>query len=107
MAVDEEVRRLLLRMCWMAESNNLPGVDGTLQALVSTEAGQRRYGDPLDILGPNGSLEPGVLDAPHSGTFEAEFRVSVLETIRSGSSQVLREIIAERRLGLPRKRPSK
>jgi alkylation response protein AidB-like acyl-CoA dehydrogenase len=107
-AIDEEVARLLMmRMRWLAESGQLPGVEGSMQKLFSTEAGQRHYQDTLDVLGAEGLLAPGAVDAPERGKFEAAFRSSVVETIRGGSSEILREIIAERRLGLPRNRPSR
>jgi alkylation response protein AidB-like acyl-CoA dehydrogenase len=108
MAIDEEVARLLmLRMRWMAQNGQLPGVEGSMQKLFSTEAAQRHYGDTLDILGVEGLLQPGAPDAPNRGRFEADFRTSVVDTIRGGSSEILREIIAERRLGLPRNRPNR
>jgi 3-oxocholest-4-en-26-oyl-CoA dehydrogenase alpha subunit len=37
---------------------------------------------------------------------ESAFRKAVLGTIAGGSSEVQREIIAERALGLPKNRPS-
>jgi alkylation response protein AidB-like acyl-CoA dehydrogenase len=107
-AIDEEVARLLmLRMRWMTQSGQLPGVEGSMQKLFKTESAQRHYSDTLDILGVEGLLEPGAAGAPDNGRFEAEFRTSVVETIRGGSSEILREIIAERRLGLPRNRPNR
>jgi 3-oxocholest-4-en-26-oyl-CoA dehydrogenase alpha subunit len=108
MAIDEEVGRLLmLKTRWIAQNGELPGVEGTMQKLFSTESAQRHYSDVLDILGPAGLLEPGSPDAPNRGKFEAAFRASVVSTIYGGSSEILREIIAERRLGLPRNRPSR
>ncbi len=108
MAIDEEVARLLmLRMRWMTQSGQLPGVEGSMQKLFHTETAQRHYNDTIDILGVDGLLEPGAAEAPNDGKFEAEFRTSVVDTIRGGSSEILREIISERRLGLPRNRPGR
>jgi 3-oxocholest-4-en-26-oyl-CoA dehydrogenase alpha subunit len=108
MAIDEEVARLLmLRMRWMTTSGQLPGVEGSMQKLFKTETAQRHYSDTLDILGVEGLLEPGAGGAPGNGRFEADFRTAVVDTIRGGSSEILREIISERRLGLPRNRPGR
>jgi alkylation response protein AidB-like acyl-CoA dehydrogenase len=108
MAIDEEVARLLmLRMRWMTQTGQLPGVEGSMQKLFKSETAQRHYNDTIDILGVEGLLQPGASGAPGDGKFEAEFRTSVVETIRGGSSEILREIISERRLGLPRNRPGR
>jgi alkylation response protein AidB-like acyl-CoA dehydrogenase len=106
MAVEEEVARLLsLRMHWKSARGELPGVEGSMHKLFSSEALQRHYRDTLDILGAEGVLAPGGPDAPNGGTFEAGFRAAVVRTIYGGSSEIMREIIAEGRLGLPRNRP--
>ncbi len=107
MAVEEEVARLLdLRLRWQTEQGQLPGVEGSMRKLYASEATQRAHRAALDILGPEGILAPGVPGAPAHGEFEAGFRASVVETIYGGSSEIMREIIAEGRLGLPRNRPN-
>ncbi|WP_307873756.1 MULTISPECIES: acyl-CoA dehydrogenase family protein [unclassified Frankia] len=106
MAVDEEVARLLaLQVRATSERGEAPAVEGAMAKLFRTEAAQRHHSDALDILGADGILAPGAVGAPDAGLFEAGFRSAVVETIRGGSSEILREIIAERRLGLPRTRP--
>jgi alkylation response protein AidB-like acyl-CoA dehydrogenase len=45
------------------------------------------------------------LDAPVEGKLEQGFLDAVVTTVYGGASEILREIIAERRLGLPRSRP--
>lgn len=105
MAVDEEVTRLLaLRNRWRAQKGDLPGVEGSMWKLFTTEAAQRHYSDILDILGAEGVLAPEAADAPDGGRFEEGFRAAVVGTIYGGTSEILREIIAERRLKLPRNR---
>jgi alkylation response protein AidB-like acyl-CoA dehydrogenase len=106
MAIEEEVARLLaLRMHWKTARGELPGVEGSMHKLFSSDALQRHYRDALDILGAEGVLAPGGSDAPNGGNFEAGFRSAVVRTIYGGSSEIMREIIAEGRLGLPRNRP--
>jgi 3-oxocholest-4-en-26-oyl-CoA dehydrogenase alpha subunit len=105
-AVDEEVTRLLgLRLDWLARKGKLPQVEGAMRKLFWTETSQRHYSDALDILGAEGVLAPDAATAPGDGAFEHGFREAVVTTIYGGASEVLRDIIAERRLGLPRNRP--
>jgi alkylation response protein AidB-like acyl-CoA dehydrogenase len=105
-AIDEEVARLLaLAVRHRVERGELPGVLASIRKLFSAVSAQRHYRDALDILGAAGVLAPDAIGAPDGGRFEAGFRAEVVTTIYGGSSEVLREIIAERRLGLPRNRP--
>ena len=105
-AVDEAVFRALdLQMRWQATKGELPQVEGSMRKLFWGESAQRRYSDTLDILGAEGVLAPGATGAPAGGIFEHDFRAAVVTTVYGGASEILREIIAERRLGLPRNRP--
>jgi 3-oxocholest-4-en-26-oyl-CoA dehydrogenase alpha subunit len=107
MAADEAVTRLLgLKLRWLAGKGELPGVEGAMRKLFHTESAQRHYGDTLDVLGADGVLEPDAPGAPFDGKFEHDFRSAVVGTVYGGSSEILREIIAERHLHLPRNRPS-
>ncbi len=105
-AIDEEVGRLLgLRVRWLNAKGELPGVEGSMNKLFVSEAAQRHYGELVDMLGPDGVLQPGAPGAPLGGDLEAHFRSTVVATIYGGASEIQREIIAEGRLGLPRSRP--
>jgi len=95
-----------LQMRWQAQKGELPQVEGAMRKLFWAESAQRHYSDTLDILGAEGVLAPGAAGAPAAGTFEHDFRAAVVTTVYGGASEILREIIAERRLGLPRNRPA-
>jgi alkylation response protein AidB-like acyl-CoA dehydrogenase len=97
-------RLLYLRVRWKAELGDSPGVEGSMAKLFATEAAQRHFADALDLLGPAGVLPRHTPAAPHGGAFEAGFRAAAVGTIYGGSSEIMRGIIAERGLGLPRKR---
>jgi alkylation response protein AidB-like acyl-CoA dehydrogenase len=105
MATESEVARLLAgRLEWMAAKGEMPGVEGSMSKLYRSEADQRHHRDALDVMGADGLLAPGAKDAPLDGRLEHGFRASVVETIYGGASEIMREMIAESRLGLPRNR---
>jgi alkylation response protein AidB-like acyl-CoA dehydrogenase len=105
-AVDLEVAKLLgAKVGWVSQTGGMPAVEGSMAKLFGPEAAQRHYSELLDLLGPEAVLQPGAPGAPLGGTIEHAFRNAVVGTVYGGSSEIMREIIAERRLGLPRARP--
>jgi alkylation response protein AidB-like acyl-CoA dehydrogenase len=104
-AIDTEVSRLLgARTAWISATGGLPGTEGSAAKLFSTEHAQRQHWDLLDILGEEAVLHREAGDAPLSAAVEEAFRGAVVSTIYGGSSEIMREIVAERVLGLPRAR---
>jgi alkylation response protein AidB-like acyl-CoA dehydrogenase len=102
-AVGNEVANLLgWRAAWLASIGTLPGVEGTMAKLFTTEHYQRSASDLLDLLGVDGVRRHGDPRAPADGWIEATYRHSQVTTIYGGTSEVLRNIIAQRGLGLPR-----
>jgi alkylation response protein AidB-like acyl-CoA dehydrogenase len=105
-AIDNEVARLMhLKVAWVADSGGLPGTEGSTAKLFGAEAAQRHHWDLLDILGAEAVLQPGAEAAPLDGAVDQAFRYGVVGTIYGGSTEVMREIVAGRTLGLPRNRP--
>ncbi|HVP06084.1 MAG TPA: acyl-CoA dehydrogenase family protein, partial [Dehalococcoidia bacterium] len=82
------------------------GVDYRAQAamvkLFNTEFAQRLYETAVDLMGSYGALMETDLHAPYSGATAHNFLSAVQDTIGAGTSEVQREIIAQRGLGLPR-----
>jgi alkylation response protein AidB-like acyl-CoA dehydrogenase len=104
-AIDAEVSRLLgMRTAWVAASGALPGTEGSATKLFSAESAQRQHWDLLDILGAEAVIGREAGNAPLSAAVEEAFRRGVVGTIYGGSSEIMREIVAERVLGLPRSR---
>ena len=101
--VDYEVARLLnLRSVWLAGHHTVSDVEAATAKLFSTEALQRMTADLLDLLGPEGLLDHCCPAAPSGGVMEHAFRHSTVTTIYGGSSEIMRNIISQRGLGLPR-----
>jgi alkylation response protein AidB-like acyl-CoA dehydrogenase len=100
-----EVGRLLLfRSAWLSAQGALPHVEGSMAKLHITEAFVRASSELLDLLGPEGLVPMGEPGTVLRGLVEHAFRHAVVTTIYGGSSEVQREIIAGRGLGLPRNR---
>jgi alkylation response protein AidB-like acyl-CoA dehydrogenase len=84
------------------ERTGLPGPEGSILKLQWSEANQRVTKLALDLLGPDAQLLPG--NAPYDGYWTIQQLRSRGNTIEAGTSEILRNIVAERVLGLPRSR---
>jgi alkylation response protein AidB-like acyl-CoA dehydrogenase len=103
LAIDSEVTNLLgLRVAFFEE---LGGNPGPLAALYGPETYLQWSSEVLDMVGPRALLPWTEPTTAYGGTFEYHYRCAVATTIYGGSSEVLRSLIAEQRLGLPRSRP--
>ena len=78
------------------------GPEASLNKLYWSHLYQRMTETALEVEGAVGTLMPGDPDAPANGAFAYKFLQSRAMTIYSGSSEIQRNIIAERVLGLPR-----
>ncbi len=104
-AIGNEVANLLgWRAAWLASIGTLPSTEGTMAKLFTTEHYQRAADDLIDMLGADGLRRHGAADAPADGWIEATYRHCQVTTIYGGTSEVLRGIIAQRGLGLPKAR---
>jgi 3-oxochol-4-en-24-oyl-CoA dehydrogenase len=100
-----EVGRLLLfRAAWLSSLGEMPQVEGSMAKLHITEAFVAASAALLARLGPAGLLPTSEEGTVLGGLVEHAFRHSVVTTIYGGSSEVQREIIGGRGLGLPRNR---
>ena len=84
------------------ERTGLPGPEGSILKLQWSEANQRVTKLALELLGPDAQLLPG--SAPYDGYWTIHQLRSRGNTIEAGTSEILRNIVAERVLGLPRSR---
>ncbi|NMG31325.1 acyl-CoA dehydrogenase family protein [Aromatoleum evansii] len=83
-------------------SNKTPTVEASEYKLYATELSRRLADATMDIVGPGGQLALHTEDAPLKGRGESCYTYTVIDTIGGGSSQVQRNIIAKRKLDLPK-----
>ncbi len=84
------------------ERTGVPGPEGSILKLQWSEANQRVTKLALELLGPDAQLMPP--NAPYGGHWTLQQLRSRGNTIEAGTSEILRNILAERVLGLPRSR---
>ena len=80
----------------------IPNHEASVSKLYGSELTQRIAGTGMHLLGLGGQMMPG---SPHSklgGAFARTYLSSVSSTIAAGTSEIQRNIIAQRGLGLPR-----
>jgi alkylation response protein AidB-like acyl-CoA dehydrogenase len=80
---------------------HLPGPEGSLLKLHWSELNQRMVELAFELGGPFSSLAPDSVDAPFEGRWQYEYLRARGNTIEAGTSEVQRNIVAERVLGLP------
>jgi alkylation response protein AidB-like acyl-CoA dehydrogenase len=101
--VEYEVAELLLqRAVWMHEQDVDYRGPAAMVKLFNSEFAQRLYEAGVDLMGLYGYLAEGSPHAPNGGAMSHNFLSAVQDTIGAGTSEVQREIIALRGLGLPR-----
>ena len=73
-----------------------------MSKLYGTELTQRVAQTGMELLGMAGQLSRGTRWAPLQGYIQRTYLGSVSSTIAAGTSEIQRDIIARRGLGLPR-----
>jgi hypothetical protein len=103
MAMEAEVADLLdLRVAFLGAEGGKPG---PVSALFGPESYVRASAAAIDIAGPAGMIDWTDPHCAVDGNLDAHYRSAVASTIYGGSSEVLRSLIVENRLGFPRSRP--
>jgi alkylation response protein AidB-like acyl-CoA dehydrogenase len=102
-ATETEVARLLqYRSAWMACEGIIPEAEGPMAKLFSSEAMERQAQDLTEMVGPDALRSYFEPSAPEGGKIEHALRFSLGTTIYGGTSEIQRNIIAQRGLGLPK-----
>jgi alkylation response protein AidB-like acyl-CoA dehydrogenase len=101
--IEFEVGRLLCyKVAYEMSQGRVPNIEATASKLFGCEATQRRARTMSQVLGLYGQLEPGSPHAPLAGRVERAWVYAITWTIAGGTSEIMRNIIATRGLGLPR-----
>ncbi len=104
MWIESELGRLINERAAQLGQSGDPGPVGSIGKLFGAEHALRVHELIVDLLGAEGMLYPpfGADGAPESRTPHVAFLRSRANTIEGGTSEVMRNILAERVLGLPR-----
>ncbi len=104
LATETEVARVLgLRFVAASlKGGAAPTVEASEYKLYATELSRRLANASMDIGGPGAQLRVRTEDAPMGGRAESTYRYTVIDTIGGGGSEIQKNIIARRKLGLPK-----
>ncbi|MEE8443697.1 MAG: acyl-CoA dehydrogenase family protein [Dehalococcoidia bacterium] len=103
MFIEVEVGKLLAyKIAWMQSQGLVPNKEAAISKLFGTETTQRNARGMLEILGLYGQLAEGSPYAPLQGRILRAWYNAVSATIAAGTSEIQRNVIATRGLGLPR-----
>jgi len=93
-----------LRNLTKAQQGQVPGPEASLVKLYWSEMDKKMQETAVAVQGMYGALDPDSPWAVEEGRWQLGWMWSQAETIYAGSSEIQRNIIAERVLGLPRGR---
>jgi alkylation response protein AidB-like acyl-CoA dehydrogenase len=79
-----------------------PGPEGSTSKLFWSHLDQELAQVATEVLGPAAQLGPGANGAPDEGQWEFYTLLAQASGIRAGTSEILRNILGERVLGLPK-----
>jgi len=79
-----------------------PTVESSEYKLFATEFSKRLADASMDIGGPGTQLRVRTESAPMKGRAESTYRYTVIDTIGGGASEIQKNIISRRGLGLPK-----
>jgi alkylation response protein AidB-like acyl-CoA dehydrogenase len=97
----EVARMLQRRVLSEAVKGGVPTVESSQYKLFMNECSKRTANAALDLMGPGAQLKPREDGAPAGGRFERSYRYTVVDTIGGGTSEIQKNIISRRKLGLP------
>ena len=104
LATELEVARVMgLKFVFQSSKGGAaPTSEASEYKLYATELSRRLANAAMDIAGPGSQLRVKTPEAPMAGRSESTYRYTVIDTIGGGSSEIQKNIIARRKLGLPK-----
>ena len=102
-AIETQVAIMLsYRVISVQVKGQMPVQEASITKLYCSELGQRIANTAIRLAGPYGQLGPDSPYAPLLGRIERMYRIQVGATLAGGTSEIQRNIIAQRGLELPR-----
>jgi len=102
-AIEVEIMRLHnCRMMTKLGRGEMPGPESSIVKLFWADLTQHLFETALEVLGPRAQLVHGEARAEAEGRWQQAFLWSRCGSIAGGTSEIQRNIIAQRLLGLPR-----
>ena len=104
LATDAEVARVL-GLRFVAKSMKggaAPTSEASEYKLFATELSKRLANASMDLGGPGSQLRVKTEEAPMKGRSESTYRYTVIDTVGGGGSEIQKNIISRRKLGLPK-----
>jgi alkylation response protein AidB-like acyl-CoA dehydrogenase len=103
LAIDIEAAKLFaLRVACMLNKGDVPNYEASMLKMVVSETNQTLVNTAMQILGYYGQVQENSGWAPLNGKIEHSYRDSLEGLITRGTSEIMRNIIAQRGFGLPR-----
>ncbi|GAA2358361.1 acyl-CoA dehydrogenase family protein [Dactylosporangium salmoneum] len=99
----EAMRLLNWKLAVLGEAQSPDPASAAVAKVFGTETHDRVCRTLLGAVGPLATRRPGSAGAPLDGRLEALTRGSYINTFGGGTNEVLRDVIATRGLGMPRK----
>src|SRR5579883_294967 len=101
--IEFDIARLLARrVAWQQANGMVPNYESSMAKMYSSEMNQRFCEAAINLLGLGGQLEPNSKWAPLQGRIERCYEAALSYKIAGGTSEIQRNVIATRGLGLPR-----
>jgi alkylation response protein AidB-like acyl-CoA dehydrogenase len=95
-------RTMAYNIAVLSMGNQPPDKEASITKMYGSELTQRVVRGITEVLGMYGPLGPGSKYAQLGGIFSNAYATSTVDTVALGSSEIMRNVIATRTLGLPR-----
>ncbi len=101
--IEFDVLKLLYyQLAYLLENGKIPSYQSSMEKTFFSELAQSVASSAMEILGLQGQIKATDARSVLNGRADFFYRWCIIETIFAGSSEIQRNIIAQRGLGLPR-----